>query len=99
MPLPSFTTLQDWELVKSTKMDVCAKICQHYLSHDDIPDMEFVDGYVMFPAIPAMQIQAPFTIECKILIYSELPSVTVLLMNIRFLLSIDDAQFLINSSI
>jgi TATA-binding protein-associated factor len=72
-------------------MDVCAKICQHYLSRDDVPDVEFVDGYATFPAIPATQIQAPFTIERKILIYSESPSVTVLLMNVRFLLSIDDA--------
>lgn len=65
---------------KSTKMDICARVCQHYLSGDNVQDIEFVDGKLVLPKVdhpPVEQKQ-----ERKILIYSESPSVTVLLKNV-----------------
>lgn len=60
-------------------MDVCARICQHYLSGDNVPDIEFVDGKPVFPeVVPKIGEQQ----QRKILIYSESPSVTVLLKNV-----------------
>lgn len=41
---PSFETLKDWKEVKSTKMDICAQLCAHYLTHDQVEDVSFVDG-------------------------------------------------------
>ncbi|KAF8510670.1 hypothetical protein BU17DRAFT_69955 [Hysterangium stoloniferum] len=67
--LPEFQTLGDWEPVKSTKMDVCAKICKHYLSDDNIPDVEFNEGVPIFPGL-----EVPSQImNSRILIYSESP--------------------------
>ncbi|KAF8523869.1 P-loop containing nucleoside triphosphate hydrolase protein [Hysterangium stoloniferum] len=76
--LPEFQTLGDWEPVKSTKMDVYAKICKHYLSDDNIPDVEFNEGIPIFP-----RLEVPSQImNRRILIYSESPIVTRLLRNV-----------------
>ncbi|KAF8500014.1 P-loop containing nucleoside triphosphate hydrolase protein [Hysterangium stoloniferum] len=76
--LPEFQTLGDWEPVKSTKMDVCAKICKHYLSDDNIPDVEFNKGIPIFP-----RLEVPSQImNRRILIYSESPIITRLLHNV-----------------
>jgi hypothetical protein len=45
---PSFKTLNEWRPVKSMKMDVCAKLCAHYLTHDKVEDVSFVDGQPVF---------------------------------------------------
>ncbi|KAF8522952.1 hypothetical protein BU17DRAFT_44313 [Hysterangium stoloniferum] len=69
--LPEFQTLGDWEPAKSTKMDVCAKICEHYLSDNNIPDVEFNEGVHIFPGL-----EVPSQImNRRILIYSESPMV------------------------
>jgi len=82
-PLPTFKSLSEWEPVKSTKMDVCAKICRHYLSRDDIPDVEFVDGHVLIPELLPV---GTVTTERKILIFSESPVMTTLLQNVSLAL-------------
>jgi len=87
-PLPVFTSLSEWEPVKSTKMDVCVRICKHYLSCDDILNVEFVDGSPVFPELPPTEAPKPFTANRKILIYSESPNVTTLLQNVRTQLSL-----------
>ncbi|KAF8514105.1 hypothetical protein BU17DRAFT_68522 [Hysterangium stoloniferum] len=64
-------TLGDWEPVKSTKMDVCAKICKHYLFDNNIPDVEFNEGVPIFPGL-----EVPSQImNRRIFIYSESPMV------------------------
>ena len=79
-PLPVFKTVDEWNPRKSTKMDVCARVCQHYLSGDDVPDVTFVDGNLVLPGVNLASVERQQ--QRKILIYSESPSVTVLLKNV-----------------
>jgi hypothetical protein len=51
----------------------------HYLSADDVLDVEFVDGEALFP--PTGASSSPVTQERKVLIYAEFPSMTPLLQN------------------
>lgn len=80
---PTFKTLDEWEPVKSTKMDVCAKLCQYYLQRDDVPDVEFKDGRPIFPKIRLPQPGQVITQNRKLLIFAEFPSMTGLLRNVR----------------
>ncbi|KAF9033680.1 hypothetical protein BDP27DRAFT_1374971 [Rhodocollybia butyracea] len=50
-PNPNFKSLAEWKNIKSTKMDICAKICAYYLNRDDVPDVTFTDGKLIFPKI------------------------------------------------
>lgn len=63
-------------------MDVCARICVHYLARDDVPDVSFADGQPVFPKIVAI---SPEKIQKtrRIIIYSEFPSMAPLLQNVR----------------
>jgi hypothetical protein len=81
-PLPVFASLAEWERSKSTKLDVCVRICRHYLSRDDVLDVEFADGVVIFPELPPSEARKKFTNNRKILIYSESPNVTILIQNV-----------------
>lgn len=82
-PNPKFRSLEEWRAMKSTKMDTCAQICRHYLLCDNVPDVNFVDGKAVFESAescdPLGEKQAR-----KILIYSEFPSMTAILRNVRF---------------
>lgn len=79
---PTFKSLEQWEPVKSTKMDSCARICAHYLKHDDIGDVAFEDGQLVFPdAIDVPEAGARRT--RRIIIYAEFPSMAPLLQNVR----------------
>lgn len=79
-PDPSFTTRADWDEIKSTKMDVCARICRYYLYHDDLPDIEFEDGELVLGEVPR---DLQLTRNRRILIYAEFPSMTPLLKRVR----------------
>lgn len=81
---PIFKSLEEWEPVKSTKMDVCARICRHYLQQDDVPDVEFQDGQVIFPTLAQKPGEPGETASRtrKILIYAEFPSMTGILQNV-----------------
>jgi len=84
-PNPVFKTLDDWEKKKSTKMDACAQICKHYLHHDDVGDVEFHDGQLVFPHKGGFHPKTQgHKRKRKILIYSEFPSLTSLLKNVRW---------------
>jgi hypothetical protein len=83
--IPVFNSLEEWEPVKSTKMDICAKMCSHLLSSDDAPDMDFCNGTVTFPPLPTPNTGERVTQETKILIYQEFPSLGPLLRNVRVL--------------
>ncbi|KAG6852776.1 hypothetical protein C0991_009199 [Blastosporella zonata] len=50
---PTFKSLDEWQMKKGTKLDVAARICQHYMSADDVPDVFFVDGQPIFLPCPA----------------------------------------------
>ncbi|KAK7024577.1 hypothetical protein VNI00_016182 [Paramarasmius palmivorus] len=80
-PNPKFNTLEEFHPMKSTKMDVCAQICRHYLKHDEIEDPTFVNGEPIFPTAPDIPSEQPTPQECKIIIYAEFPSIIPLLKN------------------
>ncbi|KXN81812.1 Chromatin-remodeling complex ATPase chain isw-1 [Leucoagaricus sp. SymC.cos] len=77
-PLPTIKSLEEWEPIKSTKMDVCARVCAHYLSRDDVLDVEFVNGEPIFPATPTSE-DTEILKTRRIIIYTEFPSMAPLL--------------------
>ncbi|KAF9060091.1 hypothetical protein BDP27DRAFT_1370864, partial [Rhodocollybia butyracea] len=81
-PNPNFKSLAEWKNIKSTKMDVCAKICAYYLNRDDVPDVTFTDGKLIFPKISKLDPALSHLKTRKILIYSEFPSMTALLRKV-----------------
>ncbi|KAF8808358.1 hypothetical protein BYT27DRAFT_7097080 [Phlegmacium glaucopus] len=88
-PIPSFATLQDWEAVKSTKMDTCAQICRHLLTRDDAPPINFEEGKAIFPPMPPSPQGGKKPLqEKKILIYQEFTSLGPLLLNVLSLYGI-----------
>ena len=78
--IPKFSTMQEWESKKSTKMDVCAQICRHLLSRDDAPEVEFKNGAPVFPPNPVAV--GSGTQDNRILIYQEFPSLCNLLKQV-----------------
>ena len=80
--IPRFATLEDWEKRKSTKVDICSKICLHILSRDDAPMMEFKDGQVFFPKVPPPAPGESVSRLDKILIYLDFASFGPLLCNV-----------------
>ncbi|KAF8889787.1 P-loop containing nucleoside triphosphate hydrolase protein [Infundibulicybe gibba] len=85
-PIPVFKTLEEWAPVKSTKVDLCARLCKYLLSRDDAPPISFHDGEASFPrlepAVPSMQ-------KRRILIYQEFPSLGPLLRNVLALYGVE----------
>ena len=77
---PEFKSLQEWEPLKSTKMDTCARICRHMLTRDDVPPIIFEEGQAKFPQIPPSP--HPPKMESKILIYQEFTSLRPLLSKV-----------------
>lgn len=67
--------------MKSTKMDVCAKICAHYLERDDTSDVTFVEGEPVFPKAPIIP-EVDVKKTRRIIIYAEFPSMAPLLQNV-----------------
>lgn len=70
--------------MKSTKMDVCAKICAHYLERDDAHDVAFVDGEPVLPQPPCVP-EEGIKRTRRIIIFAEFPSMAPLLQNVRAL--------------
>jgi len=77
--IPVFSTIAQWNLVKSTKIDTCARICEHFLTRDDALEPVFDEGQVMFPPMPDA---AAINRTRKLLIYQEFPSLGPLLRNV-----------------
>ncbi|KAF5345577.1 hypothetical protein D9756_011032 [Leucocoprinus leucothites] len=80
-PCPTFKTLAEWEPVKSTKMDICARICSHYLTHDDVDDVKFENGQALFTPV-IMEPGKEYSRKRRIIIYSEFTSMAPLLRNV-----------------
>ncbi|KAJ3564613.1 hypothetical protein NP233_g8186 [Leucocoprinus birnbaumii] len=86
--LPSFKSLKEWNLKKSTKMDVCALVCAHYLADDRVEDVSFQDGDVVLPDIPTEYNDDPQKTR-RIIVYAEFPSMAPLLQNVLSLYRLD----------
>jgi hypothetical protein len=67
--------------VKSTKMDVCAQLCAHYLTHDGVNDVSFVDGQPVFPEV-VVNAGQPLQKTRRIIIFQEFSSMAQLLQNV-----------------
>lgn len=80
--LPVFTSLADWEQVKSTKIDTCARILRYLLIRDDLPPIEFVNGEVVFPSLPPLKGDEQAKQATKIIVYQEWPSYRPLVSNV-----------------
>lgn len=61
-------------------MDVCVRICKHYLSDDKVADVTFVDGQPVFPEV-ASGLDRQQT--RRIIIYSEFTSMAPLFQSVR----------------
>ena len=86
--IPRFKALEDWKSGKSTKVDVCARMCRHLLSRDDAPSMIFEDGAVIFPEVPRSTPGQQLSQATKILVYQEFPTFGPLVRDVRTLLII-----------
>ena len=82
--IPTFRSLEEWEGKKSTKIDTCARMCQHILTRDDAMEISIKDGAVFFPPNPELAPGATVSRKTKILIYQEFPSLGPLLRNVSF---------------
>ena len=78
--IPHFSSLAEWELVKSTKLDTAARLCQYFLQRDGVPMPTFANGQVHFPSLPLCDEE---THECKIVVFTEFPSMIDLFTNVR----------------
>lgn len=77
--IPKFSSIEQWEPFKSTKTDVCARICRHLLSRDDAPEAIFEDGKPVFPQPPILKQGEAITQDNRILVYQEFTSLCGLL--------------------
>jgi hypothetical protein len=80
--IPKFNNIEEWDKCKSTKMDVCTKICQHLLTRDDALDVEFQEGVPIFPPFPDSVEGIAVPRKNRILIYQEFPSLGGLLRQV-----------------
>ena len=84
--IPIFRTLEEWGKKKSTKMDICAQMCQYLLQQDDLPEIRFEGGNPIFdPPPPLPNLEHLPSQETRILIYQQFPSLCRLLRNVSFL--------------
>lgn len=77
-------------------MDVCARLCAHYLTHDEVDDVSFVDGNPVFPDTGVAPGHSPQKTR-RIIIYQEFSSMALLLQNVSistFIYFIPDAIYL-----
>ncbi|KAF5362322.1 hypothetical protein D9756_002850 [Leucocoprinus leucothites] len=81
---PTFKSLDEWEQSKSTKMDICARVCAHYLTHDDVEDVKFENGQAVFPTV-TMEQGRDYPRQRRIIIYAEFTSMAPLLRNVLYL--------------
>jgi hypothetical protein len=62
-------------------MDVCARLCAHYLTHDEVDDVSFVDGNPVFPDTAVVPGHSPQKTR-HIIIYQEFSSMVLLLRDV-----------------
>ncbi|KAF9470636.1 hypothetical protein BDN70DRAFT_901952, partial [Pholiota conissans] len=81
-PLPVFKSLDEWAKMKSTKLDTAARLCQYFLTRDDLPLPQFKDGTVQFPKIHRLREGEATSQDTKIVVFSEFPSMLSVLLNV-----------------
>jgi hypothetical protein len=96
--LPTFSSLESWREKKSTKIDICARMCLHLLSRDDASPMRFEDGTINFPESPQPAPGEPPSYNNKILIYHEFPSFGPLIRSVCDLLFFGHCLFNVSRS-
>lgn len=85
-PLPKITSLEQWAKIKSTKLDMAARLAQYFLSRDDLPLPTFANGGITFPAIPPVKKGEKISKDCKIVVFSEFPSMLPVLIQVSTVL-------------
>ncbi|KAL0057974.1 hypothetical protein AAF712_015368 [Marasmius tenuissimus] len=88
-PNPKFNSLDEWEPVKSTKMDVAARVAAHYLSHDEIDDVSCERGEAIYPAMPFVPASESPPRNRKVLISVAFPSLMPIFLDVLRLYGID----------
>jgi SNF2 family DNA or RNA helicase len=85
-PLPRITSLEQWAEIKSTKLDMAARLCQYFLTRDDLPLPTFANGSIDFPAIPPAKNGFKTTKDSKIVVFTEFPSMLSLFIDVSAIL-------------
>ena len=65
--------------MKSTKLDTAARLCQYFLSQDDLPIPTFEGGSLKLPPIPPPN---GTKATAKMVLFSEFPSMISLIENV-----------------
>ncbi|KAJ8690094.1 hypothetical protein PTI98_012931 [Pleurotus ostreatus] len=78
-PIPHFNSLEEWQPMKSTKIQSAVDLCVHFLASDEAGMPYVLDGVLVLPPMPD---EATPSRQNKILIYQEYPSLGPLLRNI-----------------
>ncbi|KAF9472811.1 hypothetical protein BDN70DRAFT_818118 [Pholiota conissans] len=81
-PLPKITSLEEWAKIKSTKLDMAARLCRYFLSRDNLPLPTFANGTIIFPSIPSASKGEKLVKNCKIVVFTEFPSMITLFTNV-----------------
>ena len=63
-------------------MDICTKICAHYLTHNKVDDVSFEDGQLVLPDIVVTP-EEPLQKTRRIIIFQEFSSMAQLLQNVH----------------
>lgn len=79
--IPHFKSLEQWEPVKSTKLDTAARLCQYFLQRDGLPMPTFTAGQVQFPPLPLVDEENAMN-DGKIVVFTEFPSMISLFINV-----------------
>ena len=79
--IPYFNSLEEWEPVKSTKLDTAARLCQYFLQQDGLPIPTFADGGVHFPSVSLVD-EVKATKDLKIVVFTEFSSMIGLFINV-----------------
>lgn len=82
--IPVFKSLQEWEKLKSTKLDTAARLCRYLLTRDDLPVPTFENGTVNLD-IPPTREGETITQNCKIVVFAEFSSMISLFKNVSFI--------------
>ncbi|KAG6848956.1 hypothetical protein H0H93_012463 [Arthromyces matolae] len=85
-PYPTINTMADWEYHKGTKIDVLARVLAHYLSADDVPDVQFVQGLPVFPSRTAT---TPITRKRRIIVYAVFSSMAPFMQSVLKVFNIE----------
>ena len=94
--IPRFQTREDWDSRKSTKVDMCARMCSHLITRDDAPSMIFEDGKIIFPEVPKPLPGEQISQQLKIVIFEDFASFGPMVRDVRNVLS---ASFTLHSNI